>query len=132
MPRIGWLAPGGSWTPSSASRAAASGINPSPQAFSIGGWRRSRTTAESPASRAPIAVASPAGPPPTIATSAIHPSTPLETGAGVGQLRARHGTGQAESGHLLGRFELPLQIETQGFAPPQLPRGGAAGGPRRQ
>src|SRR5882724_1781809 len=138
MPRIGWLAPGGNWTPSSASRAAASGISPSPQAFSMGGWRRSRTTTESPASRAPIAVASPAGPPPTIATSkasilsAIRSSAPLESGAGVGQLGARHGAGQAEGGHLLGRFELPLQVEAQGFTPPQLARRGAGEGPRRE
>src|SRR5436309_6089337 len=128
MPRMGWLSPSGRRTPSSARQAAASGISPSPQAFSTGGWRRSRTIAESPAKRAPIAVASPAGPPPITATSAISaicPSAaPPEPGAGIGELGARHRSGQAERGHFLGRLELAFEVEAQGLAPPQLAGGG--------
>src|SRR5947199_10461876 len=74
MPRKGRPATS---TPRAARRLAASGISPSPQALSSGGRRRSRTATERPASRASIAVASPAGPPPTIARSAGSPARPL-------------------------------------------------------
>src|SRR5579885_1236440 len=135
MPRIGWLSPGRKRTPRAARRATASGIRPSPQAFSIGGRRRSRTTTESPESRAPIATASPAGPPPTTARSAalsaIRPPSLLPpSGAGIGELGAGHGAGQAQGGDPLRGLELPGEIEADGFAAPQLGGGGARQGPR--
>src|SRR5919202_596336 len=52
-------------TPSRPSAATALGMRPSPHALSTGPVRRSRTATDMPASDPSIAVASPAGPPPT-------------------------------------------------------------------
>src|SRR5258708_6520734 len=69
MPRNTPPTPSGSRTPNSASAFNASGINPSPQALSIGGCALSTSLTRKPRRRAAIAAASPAGPPPTTSTS---------------------------------------------------------------
>src|ERR1700733_690650 len=56
-------------TPILRSAATVSGIKPSPQALSTGGFAPSATVTENPLARNWIAAASPAGPPPTINTS---------------------------------------------------------------
>jgi len=60
-------------TPNARSAANASGIIPSPHGFSIGGAAPSASVTSSPCWRAAMAVASPAGPPPTTNTSVLSP-----------------------------------------------------------
>src|SRR5262245_13914089 len=120
MPRNG--KPAGS-TPISRRRTTASGISPSPQALSIGGWKRSTTAASRPASRARMAVARPAGPPPMMTRSVTAPPV-----ASVGQARARHGPGDAQRGDRLGRQQLAGEPEEERLLPPELARGGAREG----
>src|SRR5215210_1837083 len=122
MPRKG--KPPGS-TPISRRRATASGISPSPQALSIGGWKRSRTATSSPASRARIAVASPAGPPPMTRRSAI--AAPAVSH--IGGSRAGHGSGETQGGDGIGGQQLAGEPEAEGLLPPELARGGAGEGP---
>src|SRR5688572_11059501 len=125
MPRK--VKPSGS-TPISRRRATASGMSPSPQALSIGGWKRSRTAASSPASLARIAVASPEGPPPMTTRSAIAaPPVPR-----ISQARPRHCPRHPQRGDRLGRLELAGEPEAQSLLPPELARGGAREGPRLQ
>src|SRR6185436_16285192 len=114
MPRIG--EPGGS-TPISRRQATASGISPSPQALSIGGWKRSRTVARIPARRARMAVASPAGPPPMINRSSFITAPPHPR---VRQTGAGHGPGQAQGGDGLGRPQLAREPEAQGLLAAEL------------
>lgn len=64
------------WIPRNESAATPSGRSPSPHAFSIGGLRESATVTLSPFSLTAIAVASPAGPAPTIRTSAYSATGP--------------------------------------------------------
>src|SRR6185295_6416566 len=123
-------------TPRVARCSTASGISPSPQAPSIGGRPRSRTITDKPARRAKRAVASPIGPPPTMATSATSVTTGDFAGSAmstyllaqpeprVGEAGTGHCAGEMEWGDPVGRSELAREVEAQGLAPPQLARRG--------
>src|SRR5450755_54334 len=69
MPRKGYASSSGIATPRWRKASTPSGISPSPQGLSIGGTAPSATTTLKPWRRAAIAVARPAGPPPTTNTS---------------------------------------------------------------
>src|SRR5271155_3518781 len=78
--------------PKRRSAATASGRSPSPQGLSIGGRRASATVTRNPFRLAAIAVAIPAGPPPTTKTSApIAPHFPRPLPPQQHQLRTKAG-----------------------------------------
>ncbi len=71
VPRKACPSPGQIAAPSSPNASSVFGINPSPQALSIGGFAPSATVTSKPFLRAAMAAANPAGPPPMTSTPAL-------------------------------------------------------------
>src|SRR6266851_8312370 len=128
MPRKGAQSAGlksGS-TPSSSSSPTPAGITPSPQALSGGDARRSSTTVERPRRAVWMAIASPAGPPPAIATSTFT----AELDLGIGQRRLDQLARESHDVHRLRRLQLIGQEAPQRFPAPHFAARGAGQRPR--
>src|SRR5215831_9201168 len=113
-------------TPSPSSSLTPAGITPSPQALSTGVARRSSTTVDNPRRAAWMAMASPAGPPPAIATSTLM----AELDFRVGKRGLHQPPGQSNHVHRLGGSQLRSEEAPQRFAPPHLSAGRARQGSR--
>src|SRR6516165_8647960 len=108
-------------TPSPSSSLTPAGITPSPHALSTGEARRSSTTVDNPRRAAWMAMASPAGPPPAIATSTLMAKLDFR----VGERGLNQPSGQPNHVHRLGRPQLGGEEAPQCLTPPHLSAGGA-------
>src|SRR5262249_3011041 len=108
-------------TPSVSSSPTPVGITPSPHALSGGVALRSMTSVERPRSAAWMAIASPAGPPPAIATSTF--TAELDLGERHGRLNQL--PGEPKNIHRLRRGQFVREEPAQRFASSHLAAGGA-------
>src|SRR5215472_10485060 len=103
-------------TPIASSSRTPAGMTPSPHALSTGADFRSNTTVDRPRCAAWIAIASPAGPPPTMATSTFTAEANLcKRDRGLD-----HSSRQSNDVHRLRRGQLTGEESAQRFSPSHL------------